>query len=249
MPSFCDQCGAELGTEAKYCAECGEQVWGFATSATGRPGDQRATQPSSTSGLPQPKPEPEAQPPATTSSQQDTADLTLRQKLSVAMDEGLTPVECPGCKTTTGSPSDICPSCGSRYPNPLVGLLGAGLFLLGFLLLMLALVIYGGLFESNQTNGLESIGAITLIVGVALVFYSNGRSGPKQATSCCGCSCVVVILVLPSLAAGLWTTGGPVLAAGAVPLSIPAIIVMDEVASLGWFMARSARVTLDHFTA
>ena len=248
MPSFCDQCGAELGPDANYCGECGEQVWGFVHSTTGRPGDQRATQPSSTSGPPKPKPDPEDQPSAMATSKQDPADLTLRQKLSIAMDEGLSPVDCPGCKTTAGSPSDICPACGSRYPNPLVGLLGAGLFLVGFLLLMMALVIYGGLFESNQANGLESIGAITLVIGIALVFYSNGRNGPKQPTSCCGCSCAVIAIVLPSLAAGLWTTGGPMLAAAAVPLAIPAIHVMDAVAALGWLAATAGRVTLAHLT-
>jgi hypothetical protein len=57
-----------------------------------------------------------------------------------------------------------------------------------------------------------------------------GRVGPEKQQFCCGCSCLVLLLVLPALGGLLYSHGGPVMAADAVPLWIPAAHATD----LGW---------------
>ena len=91
-------------------------------------------------------------------------------------------------------------------------------------------------------SGLEAFGWLGLFGGIGGVFYSFGRSGPKGQTSCCGCSCLVLVLALPAGALLIWQSGGPLLAAAAVPLAIPFVWCLDAAATLGWAIKESFKV-------
>lgn len=128
---------------------------------------------------------------------------------------------CPGCLRTTGAPGALCPYCGSRYPDPGARATAA----------LLWIVAIGGLGLAALLSGVsEGVAGVVGLIGVLALFgalsagsQARGRVGPAQQRqlSCCGCSCVVALVAVPSLAALLWSHGGPGFAALAVPAWIP----------------------------
>ena len=248
MANYCEQCGSELGFDAQYCGECGEPVDGFALGGPGTPAPLPSTPP--------PPPPPPA--PVPSEKKSVLADVTrgeggdelpAGQQLKLLWASAAGPTDCPGCKTTQGPPGAICPACGSRYPSPKAGLVGIVLFALGALLLLLALIVNGGLLQetssgASKTSGLEGVGWFALIAGLVGLFYSVGRNGPKSQTSCCGCSCVVVILVLPAAGIGLWAASGPVLAAAVIPAAIPIMWILDGATVLAWLCVNSCALLI-----
>jgi hypothetical protein len=128
---------------------------------------------------------------------------------------------CPGCRRTIGPPGALCPYCGSVYPNPEAGAIRAVLFGVAAVGIGLALLIQGVSGAVAAVFAVIGIGA--LIGAFAIGPQWKGRIGPAQPRqlSCCGCSCVVALLVLPSAGALLWMHGGPAMAALAVPAWIP----------------------------
>ena len=163
---------------------------------------------------------------------------TLGEQLGKAWAQAGGQVGCPGCQTTTGSPGALCPSCGSRYPSPRGAMVGIAAALLGSLFLLIAYIATGHLLHS-KANGhtdvgtLETLGWLLGIVGVGMVVYSVGRSGPQKQTSCCGCSCAVALIVIPAAGWVLWTAGGPLLAAVVIPAWVPLSWIL-EYAAQAW---------------
>ena len=144
--------------------------------------------------------------------------------------------DCPGCRKTSGAPGALCPACGSRYPSPRAAVAGAIAVGVGGVLLLLALAIQGGLGggSSGDIGSLEGFGWLLVIGGFIGVFYSVGRSGPERQSSCCGCSCLVLVLALPAGALLMWNAGGPLMAASAIPLAFPLVWCLDASATIGW---------------
>lgn len=128
---------------------------------------------------------------------------------------------CPGCRRTTGPPGALCPLCGSVYPDPSAGGLAAALWVVAVVGIGLALLTAGLSGSVAAVFGLIGIGALAGALGTGA--QSKGRVGPavSRQTSCCGCSCAVVLLVLPSAGALLWMHGGPMMAALIVPAWAP----------------------------
>jgi hypothetical protein len=102
----------------------------------------------------------------------------------------------------------------------------------GFGALVAGAAVYGlgALVHADTVSG---IGALIGFIGVGLAVYGSGRVGPAQQQSCCGCSCLVLLLVLPAGALALYAHGGPLLAALAFPLWIP----VAHAADIAWRLA------------
>jgi hypothetical protein len=85
----------------------------------------------------------------------------------------------------------------------------------------LALLIQG--LSQSVASVFAVIGVGALIGAIAMSSQAKGRVGPAQSrqASCCGCSCVVALFVVPAGGALLWIHGGPALAALAFPAWIP----------------------------
>ncbi|MEI7560115.1 MAG: zinc ribbon domain-containing protein [Actinomycetes bacterium] len=240
MANYCEQCGSELGFDAQYCGECGEPVDSFSLGSTGTP--TPAPPPAASSA-------PSKSMPADVNPVPAGEDLPPGEQIKLLWASAAGPTDCPGCKTTQGTPGSICPACGSRYPSPKAALVGIVLFALGALLLLLALIVNGGLLQetssgASKVSGLEGTGWFALIAGLVGLFYSVGRNGPKTQTSCCGCSCVVVILMLPAAGIGLWVTSGPALAAAVIPAAIPIMWVLDGATVLAWLCVETGSLAI-----
>lgn len=208
MRNFCPNCGGQLQAEWQVCPACATPI------------ERRAeTAPVGTPAAPQ---RPSATPPP------PGASLTDRMKHVWA--EATGEEVCPGCHKTTGPPGALCPQCGSRYATPRVGLVGLGLGALGGLLLLIAYLTTGGLLETDRRESMstvEAVGWLALVVGGGMFIYSIGRAGPERQSSCCGCSCALALIVLPTGALMLWSAGGPTLAALAIPAWIPLMWILD----------------------
>lgn len=128
---------------------------------------------------------------------------------------------CPGCLRTTGPPGALCPYCGSAYPDPGAGELAAVLGVVAAVGIGFALAVQGLSESLAGVFALVGIGA--LIGAIAMGARVRGRVGPvhHRQVSCCGCSCAVALLVLPSAGALLWMHGGPAMAALALPAWVP----------------------------
>lgn len=96
----------------------------------------------------------------------------------------------------------------------------------------------------------ETAGAIVGVIGllgllVAGVTFSEslprvGPQQPKQAASCCGCSCAIAVLLIPASALALWSAAGPEYAVLALPAWVPLVRLMDAAARLGsWLLSRA----------
>ena len=129
--------------------------------------------------------------------------------------------ECPGCRRTTGPPGALCPYCGSVYPDPSAGGAAAALWVVAVGGIGLSLLTQSVSGAVAGVLGLIGIGALIGAVGMGA--RSKGRVGPAvpRQASCCGCSCVVALLVIPSVGALMWAHGGPALATLAVPAWVP----------------------------
>jgi hypothetical protein len=128
---------------------------------------------------------------------------------------------CPGCLRTTGPPGALCPYCGSRYPDPAAGATATVLWVIAAAGIGLAVLLSG---LSETVAGIVGlIGVIALFGAISSGSQARGRVGPasQRQVSCCGCSCVVGLVAIPSLGALLWAHGGPALAAVALPGWIP----------------------------
>jgi hypothetical protein len=142
---------------------------------------------------------------------------------------------CPGCLRTTGPPGALCPYCGSKYPDPKARETAALLGVVAAVGIGLALLIQG--LSESVAGVFAVIGVAALIGAIAISSQAKGRVGPGQSrqASCCGCSCVVPVLVVPAAGALLWIHGGPALAAVAFPAWIPlswAIHACERVAAV-----------------
>jgi hypothetical protein len=77
---------------------------------------------------------------------------------------------------------------------------------------------------SSGGHVLIGIGVLGLLLALGLFGYGGGRVGPattvKNSSSCCGCSCVVLVLLLPITGLAFWSVGGVAAAALALPASI-----------------------------
>ncbi|MEI7888740.1 MAG: zinc ribbon domain-containing protein [Actinomycetes bacterium] len=248
MANFCEQCGSELGLDAQYCGECGEPVEPLSAAFTSPPAVTLPA-PAGESVNPAPK-----QPVLTTVTRgEGSGELPPKEQLGLLWASAAGPTDCPGCHQTQGSPGALCPACGSRYPSPRAALIGCFLLILGVLILLIALISTGGLLQdsasgSTKMSGLEATGWFAAIAGVCALVYSVGRNGPKTPTSCCGCSCVVVLLVIPAVGASLWVQGGPVLAAAIVPAAIPIVWLLDAATVTAWLLLETGRVLLRRTT-
>ena len=92
---------------------------------------------------------------------------------------------------------------------------------MGGVLLLVAFLTTGGLLEvdrSEGTSGVESFGWLLLVVGGGTFIYSLGRAGPEQQQACCGCTCAVAIIVLPSTGLALFAGGAPMIASVLTPV-------------------------------
>jgi hypothetical protein len=83
----------------------------------------------------------------------------------------------------------------------------------------LALLLQGASESIAGFFGL--IGLLALVGAVGMGAQASGRVGPARQASCCGCSCTVALLVIPSAGALLWAQGGPAMAVLAFPAWIP----------------------------
>ncbi|CAB4865932.1 MAG: hypothetical protein F2799_02260 [Actinobacteria bacterium] len=244
MSNYCEQCGSELGLDAQYCGECGEPVDSLSTAFTSPPAVTRSA-PAAVPAEPSPK-----QPVlANVTRGEGGGELPPKEQLGLLWAAAAGPTDCPGCRQTQGSPGALCPACGSRYPSPRAALIGVFLLILGALLLLFALISTGGLLQdsasgSTQMGGLEATGWFAAAVGLGALIYSVGRNGPKTPTSCCGCSCVVVLLVIPAVGASLWVHGGPLLAAAIVPAAIPIVWLLDAATVVAWLVLETGRIYL-----
>jgi len=92
------------------------------------------------------------------------------------------------------------------------------------------------------SNLFETAGIILLALGFCGILAAGAgfseslsRVGPVQAeqsASCCGCSCVVALLVIPAGALTLWSAAGPEYALLAVPAWVPLVRLMDAAADV-----------------
>jgi hypothetical protein len=155
-------------------------------------------------------------------------------------------LRCPGCRRTTGPPGALCPYCGSVYPDPDAGAMRAVLFIVAAVAIGLALLIQGVSEPVAAVFAVIGVGA--LIGAFAIGPQWKGRIGPAQPRqlSCCGCSCVVVLLVLPSAGALLWMHGGPTMAALAVPAWIPLSWAMHGCGVLAARLDPRAKLRVSH---
>lgn len=151
---------------------------------------------------------------------------------------------CPGCVQTKGPPGAICPNCGSRFPNPSMKEPAQGLAVLGVVLILLAVAING--VSEDAATWIGVIGVLSLIgAGAAWGSYS-GRVGPQpEKGSCCGCSCLVLVLAIPLAGLLLWSKGGPELAILALPVGPPIIWVLDRADRLASSAGRKLRRALE----
>jgi len=87
------------------------------------------------------------------------------------------------------------------------------------------------------------IGFLGLLAAGAGFSESLPRVGPaqaKQSASCCGCSCVVALLVIPAGALALWSSAGPEYALLAFPAWVPLVRLMDAGGRLSsWLVERT----------
>jgi hypothetical protein len=113
---------------------------------------------------------------------------------------------------------------------------GLAIGAIGGLCLLIAYVSTGGLFEGNRfdSSPFEGIGAVALVVGGGMFIYSVGRAGPERQSSCCGCSCALLLVTLPGAALYFWTVGGPAASALVLPAAVPLIWLFDAGAVLAW---------------
>jgi RNA polymerase subunit RPABC4/transcription elongation factor Spt4 len=144
---------------------------------------------------------------------------------------------CPGCQRTTGPAGAICPACGSVYPNPeATRRLNSGC-LWTALACFVGLVLMG---TDPDSGVLLAVGGTLFLLGGLAGFVlliplaeAQGRFGPAGASpSCCGCSCVVALIALPTVALVLWSTSGPLVAALVIPAWVPIVRGMDATLAL-----------------
>lgn len=115
-------------------------------------------------------------------------------------------------------------------PEPTHDVVGVALAVVGALGVAIDWAASGkflGLTEATAAIG--GWGLIIALCGVGLAFYGLGRVGPAQQSSCCGCSCVVLVLAIPVTGLALWAAGGPVLALLAFPAQVPLLRALDAV--------------------
>lgn len=100
------------------------------------------------------------------------------------------------------------------------------LAVVGVVLILIALAVNGA--SSDAASWIGAIGFFALLgAGAAFASYS-GRVGPQQAKgSCCGCSCLVLVMVVPISGLALWSKGGPEMAALAIPAGVPIALAID----------------------
>jgi DNA-directed RNA polymerase subunit RPC12/RpoP len=131
---------------------------------------------------------------------------------------------CPGCGTTQGRPGAMCPYCSSKYPNDALIAAGIKVALGGG-----ALYAFGALAKSDTISG---CGVLVALIGAGMFASGLGREGAQQQQSCCGCTCLLMLLVLPAGALLLYAHGGPLMALAAVPLWIPTAHLLDGLVRL-----------------
>jgi hypothetical protein len=126
---------------------------------------------------------------------------------------------CPGCRTYYGPAGALCPHCGSKLPAPGNTDTAAAVAAVSAAVLVIGLLI--SIFDSDVGNPIAGLGVLGLIAAAVIGVGSSGRVGPEQKSSCCGCSCVVLLLVLPTTGLLLWDHAGPAAALLAIPVWIP----------------------------
>jgi hypothetical protein len=98
----------------------------------------------------------------------------------------------------------------------------------GYVAAVSAVVLIVGLAASPTVTGL---GVIGLIIAAGLAFHATGRVGPetavKNSASCCGCSCVVLALIIPGASIAVWFAHGLVASIAAVPASVAVVWAMS----------------------
>ncbi len=128
-------------------------------------------------------------------------------------------VLCHGCRQMSGPPGALCPGCGSRLRDPSAREPALAAGAIGLALVGIAIAL------QNAAEGVASvvgvIGFLALIGAAVLGAQAAGRVGPQRQASCCGCSCAVALLVVPTSALLLFSQGGPALAALALPAWLP----------------------------
>jgi hypothetical protein len=71
---------------------------------------------------------------------------------------------------------------------------------------------------------LIGLGVLGLIIGVAWTASASGRIGPattvKNSSSCCGCSCVVLVLILPATSIWMFVSHGIVASIASLPVTL-----------------------------
>ena len=125
---------------------------------------------------------------------------------------------------------------------------------LGLALQLVSTLFLARLLTPAET-GVWAVAAVFAVIGVGALIGAfaigpqwKGRIGPAQPRqlSCCGCSCVVVLLVLPSAGALLWMHGGPTMAALALPAWIPLSWAMHGCGVLAARLAPRAKLRVSH---
>lgn len=225
MSSYCAQCGQGLSPEWRVCPNCGTAV----------PSAEQAPAPLATEAQPTRVETPSPAPPP---------GAPLKDRLEHLWNQASGATQCPGCQRAVGAPGALCPYCGSRFPSPRVGLVGLAIAAVGGLLLLIAYATTGGLLEDNRfesASPVEGMGWLALIVGGGMFIYSVGRSGPQRQSSCCGCSCVVLVIAFPTAALILGSVGGPGMAALVLPGAIPLIWILDGAVVVGWLLRGAMR--------
>lgn len=218
MGNFCSECGGTLSSEWKVCPSCGTHI------------------PQTKVPVGDPNPQAEKPQPTDTETPPPAVGAPLLQRLEYHWNQASGQTQCPGCQRSTGAPGALCPHCGSRFPSPRAGLVGLGVGALGALFLLVSYLATGGLLETNRREGMstiEGLGWVTLLIGGATFVYSVGRAGPQRQSSCCGCSCAVAALVVPTTALVLYSAGGPGLAAVLVPAWVAFIWTVDAALVVG----------------
>jgi zinc ribbon protein len=268
--AYCHKCGAKLLSGAEFCASCGTSIGQGddrdATAAeappknreeptTGRQLNRCPTcQTINLSEASRCKKCGTALVVADEGDEPEGAVLEVPRKVESATHETASPtpaglglIECPGCHSTRGMPGALCPSCGSRYPSPGMVEWAVGVAAIGGFLLLVALIAKGHLLNTDDSGffaTVEGLGWLGVIAAVALAVYGSGRVGPEQQSSCCGCSCVVALILLPAAGAALWGHGGPLMACLAIPAWLPLVRVIDGIFALSASVATLARATL-----
>lgn len=162
----------------------------------------------------------------------------MSEQLPAAQEPGW--VLCPGCRQRSGSPGALCPGCGSKLPQPQKAESARALLAIGAVVALVGYAIYAATGHGGFGALVIVVGIITFAVGLAQGKDVAGRVGPERQSSCCGCSCMVALLVVPVGAGLLWSQGGPALAALALPLWVP----LSWAVELGSAARRSGRVTV-----